>query len=236
MGKRMDHGAVADRNAGTDHHERFDGHVVAEGGIRGEVDRIGRDHGDAGVERRLAQSRLHHLFGLGELGLGVDAAHLILAGFNHDGLPSQIPHDPDGVGQIVFALAVGIADPVDDRKRPAAVERHHAGIAERDRPFRSTGVGLFADRHQMIALDQQAAIAGGIGGAKSKHGERGAILQRRPQPRQGVGGDQRRVAERHNQVVRATGNGVPGCQYRVRGAAALALHKSRGVRPQPLCL
>ena len=132
----MDHRAVADRNAGADHHKRFDGHVVAEGGIGGEVDRIGRDHGHAGVERRLAQSRLHHLFGLGELGLGVDAAHFILAGFDHDGLPSQIPNDTDGVGQIILALAVGIADLVEDRKRPAAVERHHAGIAECDRAFR----------------------------------------------------------------------------------------------------
>ncbi len=82
----MDHRAVGDRHAGTDHHKRLDRDVAAEFGIGGEVDRLGCDHGHAGLECRLAQPRLHHLLGLGELGLGVDATHFILAGFDHDGL------------------------------------------------------------------------------------------------------------------------------------------------------
>ena len=86
MRKRMDHRAVSDGDTGTDHHEGFDGDVVAERRIGGEEDRLGRDHGHAGLKRRLAQPRLHDLLGLGELGLGVDAAHFILAGFDHDGL------------------------------------------------------------------------------------------------------------------------------------------------------
>ena len=89
----MDHRAVRDRHAGADHHERFDRDVVAERGVGGEIDRLGRDQGDAGLERGLAQPRLHDLLGFGELGLGVDAAHFILAGFDHDGLQSQVPDD-----------------------------------------------------------------------------------------------------------------------------------------------
>ena len=88
-------------------------------GIGGEIDRIGRDQGDAGLQRRLAQPRLHHGFGFGELGLGVDAAHFILAGFDHDRLQSQVPDDRNRVGQIILALAVGITDFFDDFQRPA---------------------------------------------------------------------------------------------------------------------
>ena len=41
-------------------------------------------------------------------------------------------------------------------QRLAAVERHHAGIAERDRALRSAGIGVLADRDQPVALDQRA--------------------------------------------------------------------------------
>ena len=142
MRKRMDHRAVGDRDAGTDHHERLDRDILAERGIGGEINRLGRDHGHAGLERRLAQPRLHDLLGLGELGLGVDAAHFILAGFDHDGLQSQLTNDVDRIAQIILALAVGIADLFDDLQRPAAVERHHAGIAEFDLAFRRRRVGV----------------------------------------------------------------------------------------------
>ncbi len=82
----MDHRAVGDRDAGTDHDKRLDRDVIAKRRIGREINRLGGDHGDAGIECCLAQPRLHDLLGLGELGLGVDAAHFILAGFNHHGL------------------------------------------------------------------------------------------------------------------------------------------------------
>ena len=37
--------------------------------------------------------------------------------------------------------------------------------------FRRRGIGVFADLDQPVALDQQPAIAGGIGGAKAEHRE-----------------------------------------------------------------
>ena len=202
-------------------------------GVGGEIDRLGRDQGDAGVQRRLAQPRLHHRFGLGELGLGVDAAHFILAGFDHDGLQSQVPHDGDGVGQIILALAVGIADLFDDLQRLAAVERHHAGVAERDRAFRGLASACSRIADQPVALDQQPAVAGGIGGAKAEHGQRRAVLQRRAQPRKGRGRNQRRIAEHDQQIVGAAGDRVAGREHRMRGAEPLALNEGRRVRAQP---
>ena len=86
----MDHRAVGDGDAGTDHHERLDRDVVAEFGVGGEIDGFRRDQRHAGIERRLAQPRLHHRFRFRQLRLGVDAAHFILAGFDHDGLQSRL--------------------------------------------------------------------------------------------------------------------------------------------------
>ncbi len=182
--------------------------------------------------RRLAQPILHHGFGFRELGPGVDAAHFVLARFDHDRLQSQVSYDGNGVGEIVFALAVGIADFFDDFQRPAAIERHHAGIAEFDGPLGRAGVGLLTDRHQPVALDQQPAVAGGIGGLKAEHGQRRAVLQGRPQTVEGGGRYQRRVAEHNQQIVGAPGNRLARRQHRMRGAETAALNVGRCVRTQ----
>jgi hypothetical protein len=157
----------------------------------------GGDQRHAGIEGGLAQARLHHRFGFGELGLGVDAAHFVLAGLDHDGLQSHFISDGNGIDQIIFALAVGGADPVENFQRAAAVERHHAGIAQRLLALVFRGIGMFADCHQAAALAQQPTVAGGVGGAEAEHGKGGAPCQRRAQPGEGVCRDQRRVAERH---------------------------------------
>ena len=135
-------------------------------------------------------------------------------------------------GEIILALAVGVADFFQNFQRPAAVERHHAGIAQRDRPLLGAGIGLFADRNQPVALDQQPAIAGGIGGAKAEHRQRSAVLQRRPHPLQGVSRNQRRIAEHDQQIVRAARDRFPGRKNRMRGAKPFALHECRCVRPR----
>ena len=54
----------------------------------------------AALRKRL----LHYLLGFGELGLGVDAAHFVLAGLDHDGLHSQLSNDGYRVGQIILTL------------------------------------------------------------------------------------------------------------------------------------
>ena len=153
--------------------------------------------------------------------LGVDAAHFVLAGFDHDGLQSHFPDNGDGIDQIILALAVGVADPVENFQRAAAVERHHAGIAQRHLALFFRRIGMFADRHQAVALEQQPAVAGGVGGAEAEHGKGCALRQRRAQPRKGFCRNQRRVAERHQQIVGAARDrlrGRPARHARCRGA------------------
>src|SRR5262249_9589273 len=135
VGERVDHCAVVDRNARSDHHERFDGDVLAEPGVGGEINRLWRNDRDARVERVLAQALLHDAFGFRQLRSGVDAAYFVFAGFNHDGLQSHIPDNTDRIDQIELALAVCVAYPVENPKRTASIERHDAGIAQRDLAF-----------------------------------------------------------------------------------------------------
>ena len=232
----MDHRAVGDGDAGADHHERLDRDVVAERRIGGEIHRLRRDQRHAGIECGLAQPRLHHRLRLRKLRLGVDAAHFVLAGFDHDGLQSHFPDDGDGIDQIILAFAVGVSDPVEDLQRAAAVERHHAGIAQRHLALLWRRVGMFADRHQAIAFEQQPAVAGGVGGAEAEHREGCALFQRRAQPRKGRGRNQRRIAERHQQIVRAARNRLARRQHGMRRAEPLGLNESGRIRPYPFDL
>ena len=137
----------------------------------------------------------------------------------------------DRIHQIIFALAVGVADLLDDLQRAVAVERHHAGVAQRHLAFFGAGVGMLADRHQMVAFEQQTAIAGRVGGAEAEHGERRAFCQRRAHARKGLGRNQRRIAERHQQIVGAAGDRLAGGQHRMRGAEPLGLNERRRIRP-----
>ena len=176
-----------------------------------------------------AQPRLHDAFGFGELRLGVDAAHFVFAGFDHNGLQSQIPDNSDGIDQIIFALAVRIADPVENFQGVAAVERHHPGIAQRDLALFRAGVGLFADRDQPVALPQEPAVAGRIGGVKAENRERRARFQRRAHPPEGLGRYQRRVAEGDQEIVGAALDRRARRQHRMRRAQPLALDKGLGI-------
>ena len=106
-----------------------------------------------------------------------------------------------------------------------AVERHHAGIAQRHLALFFRRIGMFADRHQAVALEQQPAVAGRIRGTEAEHREGCALLQRRAQPRKCLGRNQRRIAERHQQIVGAAGDRRAGGQHGMRGAEALGLNE-----------
>jgi len=111
-----------------------------------------------------------------------------------------------------------------------AVERHHAGIAQRHLALFFGRIGMLADRHQAVAFEQQPAVAGGVDGTEPEHGKGGALRQRRAQPRKCLGRNQRRVAERHQQIVGAAGDRVAGGQHGMRRAEALGLDEGRRIR------
>ena len=132
MRERADGRALLHRHAGAEHHIGLDRDILAELGVRREMNRLGRDQRDAGFERRLPQPLLHGGLGRRELRLGVDAAHFILRHFERDRPELHVARNLHRVGQIEFAFAIGVADPLQDFQRHLAVERHQPAVAERD--------------------------------------------------------------------------------------------------------
>ena len=106
--------------------------------------RFRRHQRDAGIERRLAQARLRDRFGFGELGFGVDAAHVVLLGFDRDCAQLHAACDLDRIGEIKFVFAIVVADPLQNGERVFAGERHDAAVAQLDFALARAGIGLLA--------------------------------------------------------------------------------------------
>ena len=115
----MDDRAVLHRDLLAEHHIGLDHHVLAEFGVGAEKHGLRRDQRDAGIERGVAQAPLRHRFRFGELAFGVDAAHVVLLDFDRDRAELHAARDLDRIGQIEFAFAIAVADPLQDGKRAA---------------------------------------------------------------------------------------------------------------------
>ena len=175
----MDDGAVFDRDLLAEDHIRLDHNVAAEFGVGGEEHRLRRNQRNPSVQRGLTQALLRYSFRFGELALGVDTAHVVLLDFDRDCAQLHAARDLDRIGQIKFVFAIVVADPVQDGKRTVAGERHQPAIAQGDGAFGRAGVGLLADGEELIALNNETAIARWIGGAKAQNRQCGACGKRR---------------------------------------------------------
>ena len=105
------------------------------------------------VKRGLAQTALRDGFGFGQLALGIDATHIILLDFDRDRVELHAARDLDRIGQIKFAFAITVADPLQDGERVRAGERHDATIAQTERPFARAGISILANGDERVVLD-----------------------------------------------------------------------------------
>ena len=121
------------------------------------------------VERRVAQALLRNGFSFGELALGVDAAHFVLLDFDRDRVELHASRNLDRIGQIKFTLAISVGDPFQHGERMHAGKRHDPAVAKTDRAFVGTGIGLFADREELVLINDQPSVTGRIGRPKSQH-------------------------------------------------------------------
>ena len=182
MGERADQRAVLDGDAGTEHHIGFDDDVAPEPGVGGEVDGLRRGHGDTRLVGGCAQPALQHVLRLGELGLGIDAAHLVLLGFERHRGQAHLAGDLDRIGQIELALGVVIPDPFENCERAVAAQRHQSGIAQADGALLCARVLLLADGDEgAVRCDDQAPVAGRIGGTEAERRDRRPFRQRAAQ-------------------------------------------------------
>ena len=214
------------RDPGPNTHVGLDHDVARELCVGGKTHRVGRNHGDAGLERRRAQPLLHDRLRLGEFGLSVHArAPPSGPHFQRDGLEPFAARDGDGVGEIELALGVVVGDLVKDGERGVAAQPHHAGIAQPNRLLRGACVLLLADGEKLVVLRNQAAIAGRISGTEAEHGDGRAVRQRRTQAGERARADQRRVAIDDHRS-RAPAPARPGGEHGVGGSPPLGLNEN----------
>ena len=188
------------------------------------------NHRDAGLERGRAQPPLHRGFRLGELRPCVDAAHLILPGLKRHGFQRHAVGDRHRIGQVEFALGILVVDAFEDVEHDFAAQRHQPAIAEIDPALDVACVLLLADGDKPVAVHHEPTISARIGCAKSQHRNTRVMIDRGAQPLQRVGADQRRIAEDHQDIVSALGDGRARDQYRVGRPAPLGLGENLRLR------
>ena len=168
MAEALDFGAGFDGHAGAEDDIGADHGVAADMGVQREEHGFGGGQGDAVVQRLGAGAGLKGGLGRGQLRPGVDAQGF---GFGAGDIADRQALGAgqfDDVGQIVFAGGVVVADLRDQPNRVWASAQTtpelHRVIA------RSASVAsLYSTmRNKLIAIDDQAAIAAGIGGRKPR--------------------------------------------------------------------
>jgi len=92
------------------------------------------------------------------------------------------------------------------------------GVAQRDLALVRAGIGMLADRHQPVALHQEPAVAGRVGGAEGRarrEPRRSSAAVRR---RSNVSAEnQRRIAERDQEIIGSISNRIACGEHRMRG-------------------
>ena len=222
-----DGAAVADDHAGAEHAVRLDDDVAPENRIDAQEHRLGRDQRRPAELGRPAQAGLDRGLGLAELHPVVDALRLRLGHRHHGDGKSVCDGQRHRVGEVVLAVGVVVADPLQEAEGVGTRERHQPGIGQAHRPLGPRGVLLLADRQHAAPLRQHPPVAGRVGGLEGQHRHRRALTQGRAQPRVGLGGDQRRVAEGDDHVLPALQRRTGG-EHGMRRAEALGLGMDAG--------
>ena len=178
------------------------------------------------LHRAGAQAVLQDGLGLGQLRARVHAAHLVLRDNLERHAVALRARDFHGVGQVIFAGLVGVADALQEAQQRAALKCHDPRIAQGDGALFRRRVLLLADGQKLAARrgDKPPVALGGLG-LEARHNHLRAAFER---PRQGTEAfrrDQRRVAVEHENRPVFRLQRCPGGQHRMRRAQPLGLHE-----------
>ena len=154
------------------------------------------------IARRRSRSCISR-FGGGQLGAGVDPQELLGRQFGDPARQALRAGDRDDVGQVELALGVVVPDSVHQVEGVARIDRHDAAVAQPDRPLFGAGVlGLDDAQQGAVRPEHEAAIGSGIGRPHAGDRDRdfGRAAPRIEQRGDGLGAQQRGVAEQHDNV------------------------------------
>ncbi|MNT19222.1 hypothetical protein D3C72_1544730 [compost metagenome] len=182
MREGVDDGARLDRDAGTDDDIRLDQNVLTDLRVEGEEDGFGGNYRNAVHHQFVAAALLPELLDKGEFGTVVAADQLGFRRVDGDGAASERAGDLDDVSQIIFALHIAVANPIQQIQRIAAVDGHQSAVAPGDLAFLVGGILFLADRDQLAILDQKPPVTRGTVGMEADNGDIGTVGNRLARP------------------------------------------------------
>src|SRR3546814_1550610 len=113
MAEAADLDAVADADAGAEKDGRLHSDVAPETGVRREPDRRGVDESGAGGHGSAAQALLHDALDQRQVGARIHAEHLLGRALDDAGRPALGVGQGEDVGEVVLALRIVAAKPLD---------------------------------------------------------------------------------------------------------------------------
>ncbi len=220
MAERLDHRTFRHFDAGTEYDVRLDRYVSREPCVVSEPHALRIDQRRALVEHLLAAAALPFELQMGELGAAVDPRRLVGVAFDDHCLAALGSGDIDHVRQIIFAGGVVVSNLAEPAEQVGGADRHHARIAQADRPLLLGRVLIFDHLRDPVAFAKDdAAIFEGIVGLRSEHDHAGpaVAIETVEHAAQRFGLDERRVAVEDQdravvagERIRRLLNGMPG--------------------------
>ena len=237
MAEGRDLDALADRDAGPEHDEGADDAVAADARVGAEEHRLGRDQRHARLHRARAQAALHRRLGGGEIGAAVDAQQLVGRRLDRRGRAARAARASARRcrSDSIRPWRCRWPMPSSSAKRCRAIDRHQAGIAQRDgallpacspRPRRSpssvpSGAERRAGHRRRDRPGRMPSTTTAAAGARRRSASSAASVAVR---------DQRRVAIEHQHVAGEARERVARRGDGMAGAELLALDRGLGRR------
>ena len=204
----MDNRAAFNGDARSEDHVRLDQDILSNLRIESQENGFRRDHRHTGDHHLVTAALLPDCLDHGQFGAIVAAGQFCLRRLNGDRLAAFGTNDFNDIGQVVFALGIGIADLAKQFQRLGAVDRHQATVAIGNLSFVLGRIFLLADRHKRAILDDEPAVSSRISGLKADNDNIVAIGQPLACGQKRCCGDQRGITEHHENIVEAVGDGL----------------------------
>ncbi|MNL36801.1 hypothetical protein D3C87_1589090 [compost metagenome] len=182
MRKCMNDRTRLDRHAGTENDVGFDQDILTDLRIKGKEYCLRRDHRNAVDHQFVTAALLPEPLDEGEFGAVVAAGQFLFRRIDGDGAAAERTGDLDDVSQIIFALHIAVANPIQQIQRIAAVDGHQSAVAPGDLAFLVGGILFLADRDQLAILDQKPPVTRGTVGMEADNGDIGTVGNRLARP------------------------------------------------------
>ena len=215
---------VVNGHARTEDHMGFDNNVASEPCVEGEGYSRRIDQCGTVAHCRPAKPRLEAQFGNGELRPVIDAKHFVLACDQGCDPQATRPRYGNNVSQVIFVLAVGIADGIEQRQSVAPVDGHQPSAANFDFLFLPGRVPVFPYGRKTPSVQNKPSVTARLSRLEPQGGD-GVLLccKRMAHGDEGFRAHQRRIGEDDENVVIPSQDCLSRGKHRMRGSKPFGL-------------